>query len=94
MSISVLTGEISAPFTPVGSFVAVTALAGTIPVPFVLGGLGTRFLLGLIPVPFELGGKVGPISGPTFAFPEVVVEFDDFAREVIVDVDSEPTDNV
>lgn len=94
MSNSVLTGEISVPFTPVGSFVAVTAMAGTISVPFVLSGLGTGFLLGLIPVPFALGGKVGSLSGDIFAFPEVVVEFDDFTREVIVDVDSEPSDNV
>lgn len=94
MSNSVLVGEINAPFQLGGSLVAVTLLPGTIPVPVVLDGLGTRFLLGLIPVPFRLLGKVGPVSGSIFAFPEVVVEFDAFEREVIVDVDSEPTDNV
>lgn len=93
MSNSVLTGEINVPFTLVGSQVAVTTLPGTIIVPFTLGGLGTRFLLGLIPVPFSLGGKVGP-TGSIFAFPEVVIEIDGFEREVIVDVDSERTDNV
>lgn len=94
MSNSVLIGEISVPFQLVGSQIAVTTLPGTILAPFILGGLGTRYLLGLIPVPFPLRGKVGPSSGSIFAFPEVVVEFDDFDREVIVDVDSEPTDNV